>query len=442
MRRLRPILFVACALATLASAPVGVFADIVILSNGTRLEGDLERTADGYNVTTADGKVVKVASKQIASVEVKPGTTGNDAKKRLESLRKSAEKMADARLVISRYKEYLARFAGTDAADDALADLSLWEDRVAKHMTLAAGKWVTPEELGVIQGEAQASATKARDLIAAGKLREAGPLLDLALRQDPKSAPALFLRGVVQYRQEQFGPARKSFDTVLQLTPDHGPTLNNLAVVFWRQEQYPAAMKFFDAALAAAGGEERVVNNVAEALNALPKEQRDSQLAKKLVARFQEREDALRKKMEQRGLYRWGAAWVKAAEMDQLQELEREIEGKIKDLEAEFERTQDQIELTDSNIAETQRSIRRIEATNYGRDASGRPVKLAYPRIYYQLQQDLADLRQKRVDLMAHLDSLRSEAKAVRRELPVPRYTGVQRIIEAEGTPLIPLVGN
>lgn len=437
-----PMLLAACALVLLASVALAARADIVILSNGTRLEGDLERTADGYNVTTADGKIVKVASKQITSVEIKPGATGNDAKKRLESLRKSAEKMADARLVISRYNEYLARFAGTDAADDALADLSVWEDRVAKHMTLAAGKWVTPEELGVIQGEAQASAIKARDLIAAGKLREAGPLLDLALRQDPKSPSAIFLRGVVQFRQEQLGPARKSFDTVLQLTPDHGPTLNNLAVILWRQEQYPGAMRFFDAALAAAGGEERIVNNVAEALNALPKEQRDSQAAKKLVAHFQEREDALRKKMEQRGFYRWGAAWVKADEMDHLQEMEREIEGKIKDLEAEFERTQDQIELTDSNIAETQRSIRRIEATNYGRDASGRPVKLAYPRIYYELQRDLGDLRQKRLDLTSHLDALRREAKAVRRELPVPRYTGVQRIIETEGTPLIPLVGN
>lgn len=439
MRSLRPLALAACALsaALLHSPPAA--ADIVILSDGTRLEGDLERTPDGYNVTTRDGKTTKVGRSQIKSIEVKPQVGPEDARKRLESLRKSTEKMGDLKLIIARYKEYLERFAGTDAADDALADLKVWEQRQAAHMTFAAGKWVTPEELGAIHEQAQASAVKARDLVAAGRLREAGPLLDLSLQQDPKNPSAIYLRGVTQYRQEQLGPARKSFDTVLQILPDHGPSLNNLAVILWRQEKYPGALKYFDAALAAAGGDERIVSNVAEALNALPKEQRDSAATRRLVAQFQSAEASLVKKMEKRGLYRWGAAWVKGAELDQLQDMEREIEAKIADLEAEFERTEDRIEQTDAEIAETQRGIRRIEATSYGRDASGRPVRLAYPRVYYELLRDLATLKQNRVDLVAHLDTLRRQARAVRRELPVPRYTGVLRIIETEGTPLIPL---
>jgi chromosome segregation ATPase len=221
--------------------------------------------------------------------------------------------------------------------------------------------------------------------------------------------------------------------------PDHGPTLNNLAVVLWRQEQVPQAVKYYELALAAAGGDERIVSNVAEALNALPTEYRDAAATKKLVARFQQCEDALVKKMERRGLYRWGAAWVKGDELDRLQQIEREIEAKIKDLEAEYQNTEDRVTQTDDEIAETQRGMRRIEATNYGRDAQGRPVRLQYPRIYYDLQRDYQALKQKRADLVAHLDDLRRQAKAVRKELPVPRYTGVQRLIEGEGTPLIPL---
>ena len=439
MRSLCPLALAACAVGVLLSPPVAARADVVVLSNGTRLEGDLERTDDGYNVTTPDGKTVKVSSSQIKSVEVKPPASPDDARKRLESLRASAEKMTDLKLIITRYSEYLARFPGTGAADDALADLRGWEERLAKHMTKAGGKWVTPEELGAIQQEAQESATKARDLIAAGRLREAGPLLDLALQQDPKNPSALFLRGVAQYRQEQLGQARKSFDAVLQLLPDHGPSLNNFAVVLWRQEQYPGAIKYFEAALKAAGGDERIVSNVAEALNALPKEQRDAAATKRLVAGFQSSEDSLVKKMEQRGLYRWGATWVNGADLDRLQDIEREIEAKIKDLEDEFQTTEDRVDQTDREIGETQRSLRRIEATNYGRDASGRPVRIAYPRIYYELQRDLGELKQKRVELVAHLDTLRRDAKSIRRELPVPRYTGAQRLIEAEGTPLIPL---
>src|SRR5690349_14560466 len=158
MSRLRLPPLACCALGAWLALPIAAHADVVVLSNGTRLEGYLERTSAGYNVTTADGKVVKVTSSQVKSVEVKPQSGPDDAKKRLESLRASAEKMTDPKLIVARYNEYLTRFAGTDAADDALEDLKQWEERLAKHMTKVAGKWVTPEELGAIQAEAQASA--------------------------------------------------------------------------------------------------------------------------------------------------------------------------------------------------------------------------------------------------------------------------------------------
>jgi tetratricopeptide (TPR) repeat protein len=299
---------------------------------------------------------------------------------------------------------------------------------------------VTPEELGAIQEEAQGTARKARDLIAAGRLREAGPLIDVALRQDPASAPALFLRGVVHYRQEQLGPARKAFDAVTQLVPDHGPTLNNLAVILWRQEQHAGALKFYDAAMIASAADERILANVAEALHALPKELRDSAGTKKVVTHFREREAALVRKMERRGLYRWGAAWVRGEELDRLQEMEQEIDGKIKDLEDRYEDAEDRIGQIDRDVAETQRSIRRIEAQSYTRDASGRMTKIAYPRVYYELQRDVLVLKREREEQVDLLEKLRKEARLVRQELPVPRYTGIHRIIEVEGTPLIPLV--
>jgi tetratricopeptide (TPR) repeat protein len=439
MRRLWTPALAACALGAALLVPTPVRADIVVLSDGTRLEGELERTENGYNVTTAAGKTVKVTSSQIKSVEVKPQTTNDDAKKRLESLRKSAENMADLKLIITRYKEYLTRFAGTDAADDALADLKAWEERQAKHMTKAGGKWVTPEELGAIQAEAQESAVKARDLVAAGKLREAGPLIDLSLQQDPRNPSALYLRGIVQFRQDQFGAARKAFETVAQLVADHGPTLNNLAVTFWKQEQYANALKYYDAAMLASASDDRILANVAEALNALPKELRESAQTRKLVTHFQEREDALRKKMEKRGLYRWGATWVSGEQLDRLQDAEREIDGKIKDLEAQFDNAEDKVKRIDDDIAETQRSLRRIEATSFTRDAQGRTIRLAYPRIYYELQRDLQTLKRDRQDQVAQMDGMRREAKAMKQSLPVPRYTGNQKLIETEGTPLIPL---
>jgi len=143
--------------------------------------------------------------------------------------------------------------------------------------------------------------------------------------------------------------------------------------------------------------------------------------------------------MEKRGRYPWGSHWVTGDELDRLQELERENDAKIKDLEKDFDGAEDKVKRIDDDIAETQRGLRRIEATSYTRDASGRPIRLQYPRVYYDMQKDIANLRRDRADQVALMDRLRQQAKSLKQQLPIPRYNGVQRLIEAEGTPLIPM---
>jgi tetratricopeptide (TPR) repeat protein len=427
---------------TLLSFTGVVRADVVVLKDGSRVEGDLQRTDEGYTVTTAEGKAVKVKSAQIKSVEVKAAATPEDAKRRLESLRRSAENMTDLKLIISRYNDFLRRFGNTPPGEEGRQDLVAWEDKLEKHMTKAGGKWVTPEELGSLQEQSQSVAAKARDHIAQGRLKEAGPLLQQALDVDPKNASALYLRGVVQLRQDQLGPARKSFDAVNQLVKDHAPTLNNLAVIFWRQENVAGALKFFDAAMVAAGNNgpvaEAVLNNVAEALHALPKEQRDAAATKRIVLHFQERDDALRKRMEQRGLFHWGSTWVEGAQLDKLQAKEAEIDDRIKDLEKDFAAVQSRIEEVDRDIQDTERTLRRIEATSYARGSAGNTTSFTPPRMYYGLQRDLQELKKERGEQEAKVNALRREAKLVKQELPLPRYSGTQKIIDAEGAPLMP----
>lgn len=439
---LRPLLTPLGVLLLVAAAR----ADVVVLKDGTRLEGSLERNEDGYDVTSADGKVRKLTTAQIKSIEVKPQATPDDAKRRLDSLRRAAENMADAKLAVARYNEYLRQFGKAPQAAEARKDLAEWQDRIDRHMTRAGGKWVTPEELGSLQEQSQEQAVKARELIAQGRLREAGPLIQQALDVDPKNASALYLRGVVLFRQDQLGPARKAFDQVAQLVPDHAPTLNNLAVILWRQKNEPAALKTYDAALlatgpaAAASGPvaEAVLNNVAEALHALPKEQRDAAATKKLVVHFQEREDGIATVMKRRGLYRWGANWVEGGQLDKLQAKEKEIDEKIKVLEAEFDDVQKRIEAIDRDIADTERSMRRMDAGSYTRDpVTGRIGRTVPPRMYYGLQRDLQDLKKERAVQEAKVAELRRNAKSAKQELPVQRYTGTQRIVDADGAPLM-----
>ena len=227
--------------------------DVVVLKDGSRVEGSLERSDDGYDVTGADGKVRRLTTAQIKSIEVRPQATPEDAKRRLESLRRAAENVTDAKVAITRYNDFLRQFGKTPQAAEARADLAQWQDRLDRHMTRAGGKWVTPEELGSLQEQSQGQAVKAHGLIVQGRLREATPLIQQALDVDPKNASALYLRGVVLFRQDQLGPARKAFDQVAQLVPDHAPTLNNLAIILWKQKNEPAALKSYDAAPAGDG---------------------------------------------------------------------------------------------------------------------------------------------------------------------------------------------
>jgi Tfp pilus assembly protein PilF len=302
---------------------------------------------------------------------------------------------------------------------------------------------VTPDELGSLRQESQDAAARARDDIAQGRLREAGPLLDAALKVDPKNPSAHYLRGVVQFRQEQLGPARKSFDTVNALAPGHAPTLNNLAVILWRQENYAGALRSYGLAMRAAGendpAAEAVLNNVAEALHALPKQMRDDVPTKRVVQNFQRLEADMVSRKERRGQYRWGSAWVDAAQLEKLLAKEKEIDGRIKDMEKEFDDVQDRIEEVDRDIADTERALRRMELSTYVRDpVTGRTGRTVPPRAYYGLQRDLQELQKERAGLDSKVAGLRREAKRVQQELPVPRYAGVQRIIDVEGTPLMP----
>ena len=54
-----------CAFASVFLPPAISLADLIVLKDGTRVEGELTRTADGYDVTTTDGKTTKVSSSQV-----------------------------------------------------------------------------------------------------------------------------------------------------------------------------------------------------------------------------------------------------------------------------------------------------------------------------------------------------------------------------------------
>src|SRR6185295_5504729 len=114
------------------------------------------------------------------------------------------------------------------------------------------------------------------------------PLLTEAMENDPQCAPALYLRGVLQFQQNQLPAARKSFETVNTVIKDHAPTLNNLAVILSRQNAVMPSLNHYDQAITAAPVNKFILDNVAEALAMVPEDQRKNRVALTLFRKFTE----------------------------------------------------------------------------------------------------------------------------------------------------------
>jgi tetratricopeptide (TPR) repeat protein len=437
--------FAAWGLTLLASIPLcapRALGDVIYLKDGTKLEGEIvQKTDAGWVVKTVDGKTTKVPADKVKSLEAKrngPGTGGEDPSQRLASLRRSVESQSDINKILDRYQKFIEQNIGTPAGDEAVKDMQGWQDRLDKHMVKVGDKWVTKDQQDALKAKGLERAAAARRLLIAGRTKEATAEIDGALSGDPQNVAALYLRGVALFRQGQVLNARKAFDAVLQLSPSHGPSLNNVAVIMWGAKQYPGSLNFYGQAMNASPGSRQVLDNVAEALNELPEAQRDNAVTKKVVLMFNAQDMSLQGRMKKRGLVRWGSTWVEEKELKDLKDQESRIEDRLDQLEDDFKQVQERVSQINRDISDTERSMHRIEANSYGRDPTGRVTKFAYPRTYYDLKHDIEQLQVEREKELSKAEQLRKKAKQVKQQISVPKYTGIQQIVGAEGTPELP----
>lgn len=412
--------------------------DAIVLRDGSRIEGKVRRADGGWNVTLPDGSSVFVASADVRSLEMTPATRPADdvALARLNSLRRSIEGLSDPRLVVDRYRQYLELNDGTPAAEQAREDLKVWQERADRGLRRQGNRWVEPGEFEQIVLAQTRTALEARALLKASRTRDAELLVRRMLGDDPQNVSALYLLGVVQFRQDQLVAARRSFEQVLQVAPQHAPSLNNVAVILFRQRQYGAALSFYEQAVSAAPGQRDLLDNVAEALEAAPEEARRGLAGQRLARRFAEQDPVLQREMAERGLYRWGGTWIDRAELDRLRDAEQQVNQRLSDLERDREITQQRVQRINLDIDANEQTLRTIEQQSWVRTPDGRMIRVAYPPAYYDIQRDIRRLTSERGELQIRLDALRDEANRVKQSLPRPKFTGVQQLIGEDGVPL------
>jgi tetratricopeptide (TPR) repeat protein len=430
MRVLLPILavllFTTCARAV-----------IVNLADGTQIEGKIQKTADGWNVTQSDGTVVSVSADKVVSIEASASTAPvSVADDRLESLRRVANQSQDIQDMITRYQKFIAQTGDPGVAAQAQEDLAIWQDRQDRGMVKLGDQWITPQERERRRAAADTEAAPAKDLIANYRYAEAAKILQQALTDDAQSAPALYLQGVLLYKQGDVAKSRKSFESMLKLIPDHAPTLNNLAVITWRQKSFVIAMNYYDQAMMSAPVSKEILDNVAEAINGVPPESQTAPVVLQAVRLFAEQDATLQKLAAAQGMYRWGATWVTAKQLEELKADEARVKQELAALQAQFDAIQQKLSQIDTSIAQNQIELDRLAAQSVYVDRNGNTVQMPLPDQYYALKRDNDSLTAQKQPLQQQQAALQGKAKQAQSEIPVPKFTGVQQIIGVDGTPV------
>jgi tetratricopeptide (TPR) repeat protein len=349
--------------------------------------------------------------------------------------------LSDLKTIIERYDRFIEQNKDTPVVAQATQDLATWKDRLAKGMVKVGTQWVLPEQRAEIQEKALLAADQARELLKQNKLKDADAAVTRALDVDPTNVSALYLKGLILYRQDQIQAARKAFEAVKEAMPDHGPALNNLAVILWRQNQPMAAMGAYLQAMQAMPMNKELLNNVAEALNSLTDEQRKSPVAQKVIKLWTEQDAQLQQQLMTVGWYRWGSSWVDKSQYDKLQVAEKEVKDKIAKMEADFADAQAKIDTIDSQMQQNRQAMQYMEQQRmqYNTTQAGKTQATLYPLppAYWDYDRANRRLEVQRKETITLLDTLRAKAQAVKQQLPLPKYKGLQVMIGVEGTPII-----
>jgi Tfp pilus assembly protein PilF len=405
-------------------------ADVLVLDDGTTVEGKAHKDGDQWIVTDSAGHETAVAADRVKSFELVGARKAEEPP--LDSLRRSVEHLSDLDEIIRRYKEFVEHHPDVDQAN---ADLAVWQKRRDDQCVKIGSRWLTPAERDELSATETLKAQQIGDMISQDRLQDAADALKQALTDDPQDPTALYLNGLILATQNQNVPARAALEQSNQLAPAHAATLNNLAVILWRQRLYAAAINNYVGAMTASPLDKTILDNVAEALHALPADTRDSPLGKKAVALFVDQDTRLQEIEKTHGLYRWGSAWVPANQLDKLQAEFATLQSRLAEIHADYDRTQDSIDSDQRQLDANQRIVNAYQP---------QPQTLGnvtytqgpYPPDYVQLSQDIPILQATLQVAMHHKEELEEREKRLQHSLSVPQFTGEQRLIGPEGTPI------
>lgn len=81
-------------------------------------------------------------------------------------------------------------------------------------------------------------------------------------------------------------------------------------------------------------------------------------------------------------------------------------------------------------------TMARLEAQSWARDDQGRAVRLPYPQSWHDASSDNDAMALRRKREIARLDTLKRQAADVKARMTIPPYSGKQRLLDEQFTPV------
>jgi tetratricopeptide (TPR) repeat protein len=421
----------ACIVLVLCAVACG---DVLVLDDGTRVEGKARKVDDQWIVTDAAGHETAVPAGRIVSFEL-TGNAADIAADRLDQLRRSVANLSDLQQIISRYETFLKIATDADTIAQAKSDLAEWHKRQDDGCVKVGDRWMTLMERDQLAATEAASAAQIRDMMEQGRQDDAAAALQTALTDDPDNPAALYLHALLLADQNQNPAARADLERLAKVVTSHAPTFNNLAVILWRQRLYAAALINYVKAMQASPVDKTILDNVVEALNSLPPAQSSTPIVQQAAQLLAEQDKQLREAQKANGLYRWGSTWVSADDLTRLTAEDAAKQSQLDALQAEYDKTQGSITNDDTRIRQAQAWLQQYTPPPpVGGYQNSMPA--AVPPEYFQLQQDLTFAQQARQVGVRHLADVAAQAQKIRQSYSVPKFTGVQQLFGPEGAPI------
>ena len=404
-------------------------ADVVILNDGTRLEGQLTRSGSSLAIILADGSIRTIDDADLKSVQKTPTAVPPDAE--LASLRRQLASVTDPGVAVGKLREFIQRHPKTAAAAEAQKDLDIWQHRADSGLVRMGNDWVTPAQYATLKSQSGPAIENIRSLTGGEQIAGSAKALGPALKTWPANSSVLYLNGVALYRAKQLVPARQAFEAAAVGDPSNPAIHNNLAVILWQTHQQVGALAEYERALVGDTVSNTILDNVDEALHTLPPALASNAIAHRVAARYAALDTVRQAAMEQQGLHHYGVEWIDEAEYQKRLKADHAAQELISTYATQGNAMQRRLTEIDKKIATDTDSLHSIDQLITQVQPDGSIVQYDRPEYYRDIAKEVADLNVERIMKTKELRAMPKQLADARAN-PGPQWNGTQTLIGEE----------